>query len=193
MTRDGTHPPAFQTMDLKIDKTIELDAEGLPTCKPSQLQASDTATVKRACGDAIVGGGKGEVEVAFPEQNPFSGSGPIVLFNGGVKGAVTTVLIHAYVNVPAPTAVVTKAKVTKIDEGRFGMRVQMRVPKIAGGSGSVTEFDVKVGRRYTYKGKKKSFLMAGCPTGAWMAKGQASFEDGTRLAISHPFPCTPEG
>jgi hypothetical protein len=116
-----------------------------------------------------------------------------VIFNGGVKGAVTTVLLHAYVNVPAPTAIVTKAKITKIDEGRFGMRIQVRVPKIAGGAGSVTEFDLEVGRRYTYKGKKKSFLAAGCPTGIWMAKGQASFEDGTRLAISHPFPCTPTG
>jgi hypothetical protein len=192
-TRDGTHPPAFQTMDLKIDKTIELDAKGLPVCKPSQIEASTTATVKRVCSDAIVGTGEGEIEVAFPEQRPFSATGPIVIFNGGVKGAVTTVLLHAYVNVPAPTAIVTKAKITKIDEGRFGMRIQVRVPKIAGGAGSVTEFDLEVGRRYTYKGKKKSFLAAGCPTGIWMAKGQASFEDGTRLAISHPFPCTPTG
>jgi hypothetical protein len=192
-TRDGTHPPAFRSMDLKIDKTIELDAKGLPVCKPGQLEASTTATVKRVCGNAIVGTGKGEVEVAFPEQGPFSATGPIVLFNGGVKGAVTTILVHAYVNVPAPTAIVTKAKITKINEGRFGMRIEVRVPIIAGGSGSVTEFDLEVGRRYTYKGKMKSLLVAGCPTGIWMAKGQASFEDGTTLAISHPFPCTPKG
>jgi hypothetical protein len=191
-TRDGTHPPAFQTMDLKIDKTIELDAQGLAVCKTRQIEASTTATVKRVCGDAIVGTGEGEVEVAFPEQSPFSAAGPIILFNGGVKGAVTTVLLHAYVNVPAPTAIVTKAKITKINEGRFGMRIQARIPKIAGGYGSVTEFDLKVGRRYAYKGKK-SFLVAGCPTGIWMAKGQASFEDGTKLAISHAFPCTPTG
>lgn len=190
-TRDGTHPPAFQAIDLKIDRTIELDAKGLAVCRRSQIETSTTATVKRVCGDAIVGAGEGEVEVAFPDQSPFSATGPIVLFNGGVKGAVTTVLLHAYVNVPLPTAIVTEAKITKIDEGRFGMRIQVRVPKIAGGSGSVTEFDLKVGRRYTYKGKKKSFLVAGCPTGIWMAKGQASFEDGTRLAISHAFPCTP--
>ena len=73
------------------------------------------------------------------------------------------------------------------------MRIRVRIPKIAGGAGSVTEFDLEVGRRYTYEGKKKSFLVAGCPTGIWMAKGHASFEDGTRLAISHPFPCTPMG
>lgn len=192
-TRDGAHPPALQSVDIKIDRTIELDVKGLPVCKPSQIEVSTTATVKRVCGDAIIGTGRGEIEVAFPEQRPFSATAPIVLFNGGVKGAVTTVLLHAYANVPAPTAIVAKAKITKIDEGRFGMRIQARVPRIAGGSGSVTEFDLKVGRRYAYKGRKKSLLMAGCPSGIWIAEGRASFGDGTRLAISHSFPCTPKG
>ena len=192
-TRDGSHPPPFKSMDLKIDKTISLDAVGLPVCRASQISASTTATVKTVCGDAIVGSGKGEVEVAFPEQAPFRSTGPLVLFNGGVKGRVTTLLLHAYVNVPAPTAIVVKAKITKIHEGRFGMRIQAEVPKIAGGAGSVTMFELNVGRNFTYKGKKKSFLSAGCPTGIWAAKGQASFKDGTKLAINHLFPCIPQG
>ena len=192
-TRDGSHPPAFKTMDLKIDKTISLDAEGLPVCHSGQITASTTATVKRVCGDAIVGSGKAEVEVAFPEQPPFRSTGPLVLFNGGVKGPVTTLLLHAYVDVPAPTAIVVKATITKIHEGRFGMRIQAEVPRIAGGAGSMTMFELDVGRRYTYKGKKKSFLSASCPTGIWVAKGKASFNDGTTLAINHLFPCTPKG
>jgi hypothetical protein len=192
-TRDGSHPPPFQKMDLKIDKTVSLDAKGLPVCRPSQISASTTATVKRVCGDVIVGSGEAEVEVAFPEQAPFRSTGPLVLFNGGVEGPVTTLLLHAYVNVPAPTAIVVKATITKIHEGRFGMRIQAEVPRIAGGAGSVTSFDLRVGRRYTYKGRKKSFLSASCPTGIWVAKGQASFRDGTSLAISHLFPCIPTG
>jgi len=192
-TRDGSHPTPFKSMDLKIDKTISLDAEGLPVCHKGQIAASTTATVKQVCGDAIVGSGEAEVEVAFPEQTPFRATGPLVLFNGGVKGAVTTLLLHAYVNVPAPTAIVVKAKITKIHEGQFGMRIQADIPKIAGGAGSVTMFDLRVGRRYTYKGKKKSFLSASCPTGIWVAKGQASFKDGTTLGINHLFPCIPKG
>ncbi|HEU4462951.1 MAG TPA: hypothetical protein VFR75_10200, partial [Solirubrobacterales bacterium] len=82
--------------------------------------------------------------------------------------------------------------VTRIHEGRFGLRVQATVPKIAGGAGSVTKFGLKVGRRFTYKGEQKSFLTAGCPNGGWMAKGEASFVDGARLHITHPFPCTPK-
>ena len=89
-TRDGSHPPPFKSMDLKIDKTVSLDAEGLPVCRAGQISASTTATVKQVCDDAIVGSGKAEVEVAFPEQAPFRSTGPLVLFNGGVKGPVTT-------------------------------------------------------------------------------------------------------
>jgi hypothetical protein len=54
-------------------------------------------------------------------------------------------------------------------------------------------FELTVGRRYTFKGEQKSFLMAGCPTGSWLTKGQVLFGDGTRLGIVHPFSCTPKG
>jgi hypothetical protein len=191
-TRDGTHPPPFEAMDLEIDKTIGVDAVGLPACRASQLAARETSAAKKACGGAIIGSGSAEVEVEFPEQPPFRSTGPLVLFNGGVKGATTTVLLHAYVNVPAPTAIVVKATITRIHNGRFGLHVLAEVPKIAGGSGSVTNFDLRVGRRFTYKGKQKSFLVAGCPTGTWLTRGDARFGDETRLSILHAFPCIPQ-
>jgi hypothetical protein len=192
-TRDGSHPPAVETLDLEIDKTIGIDAVGLPACSVGQLQSRSTADAKRACGDAIVGSGEAEVEVAFPEQAPFSSSGPVTLFNGGVKGKTTTFLLHAYVDVPAPTAIVTVVPVTRIHRGRFGLQIAARVPKIAGGAGSVTMFDLAVGRKFTYKGQKKSLLAASCPTGSWVTKGDVLFSDGSRLGITHFFPCTPSG
>jgi hypothetical protein len=190
-TRDGSHPPALQSIQMDIDKTIELDAVGLPTCRAGKIQSRTSAAARKACGSAIVGSGKAEVEVAFLEQAPFRSTGPVVLFNGGVEGRTTTVLLHAYVNVPAPTAIITKATVTRIDRGRFGLRVAARIPRIAGGAGSVTSFDLRVGRKYTYKGRKKSLLAASCPTGTWWTQGEAEFEDGTKLGINHPFSCTP--
>lgn len=192
-TRDGTHPPALQTLDLDIDRTIGVDAVGLPACRAQQLQSRPTGTVRKVCSEAIVGSGKAEVEVAFPEQAPFRSTGPITLFNGGVEGRTTTVFLHAYVNVPAPTAIVVKATITRIDQGRFGLRIAAKIPRIAGGSGSATMFDLEVGRRFTYKGERKSFLVAGCPTGTWLTRGRAVFGDGTRLSILHPFTCTPQG
>jgi hypothetical protein len=191
-TRDGTHPPPLQSLELEIEKTIAIDAVGLPACKVAQLESRNTAAAKQACDNAIVGSGSAEVEVEFPEQKPFRATGPIVLFNGGVRGRTTSLLLHAYVNVPAPTAIITKATVTRVNHGRFGLRMAAKIPRIAGGYGSVTMFDLEVGRKFTYEGKKKSFLMAGCPNGTWLTKGKALFGDGTRFSITHPFSCTPE-
>jgi hypothetical protein len=191
-TRDGSHPPALQQLEADIERTIEVDALGLPTCQAEQLQASSSATVKKVCGDAIVGSGTAEVEVAFPEQKPFRSTGPLLLFNNGVHGRTTTVLLHAYVDVPAPTAIVVKSTVTRIHRGRYGLHLQAHVPEIAGGAGSATAFDIKIGRRYAYKGRKKSFLTASCPTGSWATKGNLLFSDQTRLGFTHIFSCTPQ-
>src|SRR5215204_634724 len=91
-TVDGTHPPALRHVEADIDKTIRIDAAGLPVCKSDQLQARSSTDAKRVCGDAILGSGSTEVEVAFPEQAPFSSTGPLLLFNGGVHGKTTKVL-----------------------------------------------------------------------------------------------------
>lgn len=192
-TVDGTHPPAVQNLELDIDKTIAVDAVGLPVCKIGQLTARSSVDAKRACGDAIVGSGEAEVEVEFPEQAPFSSTGPLILFNGGVHGKTTTFLLHAYVNVPAPTAIVVPATVTRIHKGRFGLRIEAKIPRIAGGAGSTTRFELGLGRKYTYKGREKSLLSAGCPTGSWVTKGNVLFADGTRAGLTHVFPCTPQG
>jgi hypothetical protein len=192
-TRDGAHPPALQTLELDVDRTIGIDAAGLPTCRKGQVVARTPAQAKRACPDAIVGSGSAEVEVAFPEQPPFSSTGPLTLFNAGVHGGTTSVLLHAYVDVPAPTAIVVPATVTRIHRGRFGLHIAAKVPKIAGGAGSPTRFELKIGRRFTYKGRQRSFLTASCPSGHWVTKGHVVFSDGTQTGLTHVFPCIPAG
>jgi hypothetical protein len=190
-TTDGSHPPAIRSVNLDFDKTIQVNARGLPVCTERQLVARSTIAAKHACADAIVGSGKGEVEVAFPEQQPFAATGPIVLFNGGVHGGATLVLIHTYVAVPAPTAVIATAKLTKIHRGRYGTHVVARIPPIAGGAGSVTKFKLTIKRSFNYKSKKQSYLTASCPTGHYYTEGEVGFADGTILAITHVLPCTP--
>lgn len=189
-TTDGSHPPALQHIDLDIDRTIAIDAGGLPTCRLGRLEATSTRTAKRACPDAIIGSGAATVEVAFPEQAPFSSTGPIVLFNGGVRGKTTTVLLHAYVDVPAPTAIVVPAQVVRVDKGQFGLEILATIPRIAGGAGSVTAFRLTVGRRFTAAGKRRSLLTAGCPSGHYRTVGEAEFADGSVLSVDHVFPCT---
>jgi len=190
-TVDGTHPPAIESVVADFDKTIQVNAKGLPVCNKVQLTARSSVDVKKACPDAIVGEGKAEVEVAFPEQALIEAKGPILIFNGGVHNGHTLLFIHTYVNVPAPTAVVATVELSPINRGHYGLHAEAQIPKIAGGYGSVTKYKFRIGRDFTYKGEEQSFLTASCPTGVYYAEGKVRFSDDTLLKVTHAFPCTP--
>jgi len=192
-TVDGSHPPAITSVIADFDKNIQVNATGLPACREGQLLARSSTDAKKACPDAIVGSGQAEVEVAFPEQRPIIAHGPIFLFNGGVHDGTTLLLIHTYVDVPAPTAVVATVKLTHIHRGHYGLHAVAEIPAIAGGAGSVTKFKLTIKRSFSYKGKKQSYLTASCPTGLYYTEGKVQFSDGTLLKITHVLPCTPKG
>jgi hypothetical protein len=192
-TTDGSHPPAVETVTVDFDKTIQVNAKGLPACPRGRLEASPTVAAKAACPDSIVGSGAGEVEVAFPEQKPLTAKGPIVLFNGGVKGGTTLLYIHTYVSIPAPTAVVVRVKISRIHRGHFGLRALAEIPAIAGGAGSATDFELTLSRTFAYKGEKQSYLTASCPTGSYYTEGEVLFSDGVTMGLRHILPCTPIG
>ncbi len=192
-TVDGTHPPALKEFVVETDKNGTINAKGLVTCTAAKLNSQDTKHAEKACPDAIVGEGKTDVEIAFPEQAPIIAKSKLLAFNGGVKGGVTTIYVHAFLTVPVPAAVVTTVKVSKVHNGRYGTKSVATIPKIAGGSGSPISFELKVGRTFTYKGKKQSYLLAKCPDGHLNAKGTGVFSDGTRLTGSVVRSCTPTG
>lgn len=192
-TLDGKHPPALKEFVVETDKNGAINAKGLPVCTSGKLQAQDTSHAKAACPTSIVGEGETDVEVEFPESNPFIAKSKLLAFNGGVKGGVTTIFIHAYLSSPVSAAVVTTVKVSKVHNGRYGTKSIASIPKIAGGYGSPISFSLKVGRTFTYKGKKQSYLLAKCPDGHLNAKGTAVFTDGTRLTGSVVRSCTPKG
>lgn len=192
-TTDGSHPPAVRTLNIDFDKSIQVNARGLPLCKKGQLEARPTAAAKKACPNSIVGSGAGEVEVAFAESTPFKARGPLVLFNGGVHGGRTILFAHAYVSVPAPTAVVAIVEITRINRGHYGLHTVTQVPRIAGGAGSVIKVKLMLNRKFPYRGKKESYLTASCPTGRYYTEGEILFSGGSMLKGVHILPCAPIG
>lgn len=188
-TVDGKHAPALKEVIVETDKNGSIDVKGLPTCTAGKLQAQDTDAAEAICKKAIIGKGKTNVEVEFPEQAPFVAKSELLAFNGGVKGGKTTILIHAYLSSPVSAAVVTTVKISKIHNGRYGTKSVASVPKIAGGYGSVEYFSLTFDRGY----KNTPFLFANCPDGHLNAKATSVFADGTRLVGSFVRSCTPKG
>jgi hypothetical protein len=182
-TKDGTHPPALKTVEVESDKNGTINTKGVPTCTSGKLQSRDTKAAEKVCGPAIIGTGTTNVEIAFPEQKPIPVSSKLLVFNGGTSGGKTTLFIHAYITVPTPAAIVTTVKIKKIHHGRYGLLSVASIPKIAGGSGSVTSFSLKVGN-------KKKVLMAKCPDGKLQAHGTAIFADGTKASATIIRTCT---
>lgn len=189
-TVDGSHPPALREAIIDADKDLVVDVKGLPTCKIGELRAVTTKRAEAVCGDAIVGRGSATVEVSFPEQAPIHSTGPLVIFNGGERGGAITFIGHAYVSVPAPTAVVGTAKVTRIKKGAFGLHVTVAVPTIAGGSGSVVAANIKLGRKYTYGGERRSVFSGRCRNGRIEGRGTFKYADGSSLSGGFPETCT---
>ncbi len=191
-TSDGTHPPALKTLKLDFDKHGELNTKGLPTCTVGRLIGTLTAQARKVCGDALVGSGRVGAEIAFPEQPPFSASGPLLIFNGAPKGGKQVLIFHVHANVPAPTTFVTTATISKT-AGKFGTSALVQIPTITSGQGSLTSFKAKLQKSWTYKGKKQSLLLASCPTGSLYAHGEFSFVDGEKGLGEVVRACTPSG
>jgi hypothetical protein len=178
------HPPALRRLVIQGDKHASIDVKGIPICKSSQLQSISSPGARKACGPALIGSGKTDVEVKFPEQPAVLAHSELLAFNGGVKGGVTTLLIHAYITRPIVSAVVTTVKVKKIHKGRYGLESVATVPKIAGGSGSPTFFTLTL---------NKGIIKATCTDGHLDAHGTATFSDNTVASGTVVRPCTPKG
>jgi hypothetical protein len=192
-TKDGEHPPALKEVIVETDKNGAVFVKGLPVCKAGQLQSRDTAAARKACQKAIIGTGKTTVEVKLAEQKPILVDSALTVFNGGQKGGTTTFYIHAFFTAPVTGAIVTTVKISKVHNGRYGLKSVATIPKIAGGSGSVKSFDLKFGKTYTYKGKKVSVLSAKCSDGKLQANASSIFADGTKASAGIIRTCTPQG
>lgn len=199
-TSDHTHPSAFRETTIDIDKDFKVNVKGLPVCKAGQLEATDTKAALKACGDTELGSGIAHAEIAFPEQPPIKVSSPLKVFNGGEAGGKITLLIHTFITVPAPAAIVTKVTVQRKGTG---LQSIAKIPVIAGGSGSALDFSFKLGKTYSYKGKKIGYFEAKCPDGVFKVsspktvfKNEAQVpgvDAKTVLSGSLALPCRPKG
>jgi hypothetical protein len=192
-TLSGALPPILQTITIDYDKHGSLQTVGLPVCTRAKLTNTTVAQARHNCPGAIVGEGFGRAIVQFPDAAPIPAASPITIFNGPRLHGQDTVIGHAYTTVPVPTTFIVPVVIQRIHEGRYGYRTTINIPPIAGGYGVPISGHIKVGRKWTYKGVRHSFINASCPDGHLAARGKFSFDDGTKLSGAFIRPCQVRG
>ncbi len=189
-TVSGGLPPTLRTITIEFDRHGSVVTTGLPRCSLGRLLATTTKTARRLCPGAIVGNGFGKAQVALPEQAPFPVSSPITLFNGPPRHGEPTVLAHAHLTQPVPATFVVPIVIERIHKGLYGYRTTASIPRIANGAGIPVSGSLRIGRRWTYRGRRLSYVNARCANGRLQARGEFSFEDGTELSGTFLRPCS---
>lgn len=185
-TTDGSHPPPVRKVEIALNRNGRLTTKGLPTCSSAQLQSTSTETALQRCRPSLVGRGRFGADVEFPTA-PFPASGRMLAFYGTQRGR-PALLLHLYGTTPVQTTFVLPLKISRPRKGKFGTVLSARIPTLAGGFGSVTEIDLRIGRTYTYRGQRRSFIAAACaaPSGFTIAvfplvRGSFLFANGRRI------------
>jgi hypothetical protein len=156
----GGAPPALESVVLDFDRDGRLETAGLPTCAPERIAAASVAEARRLCKGAIVGTGKLEALVSLP-NGPVPTGSALTLFNGPPQEGHATVVVHARIDTPATQTIDFVVPIEK-RPGEFRYRATVDFPELAGGLGAITHVNVKIGRRYTANGVKRSYVSARC-------------------------------
>jgi hypothetical protein len=191
-TADGSVPPPLTKVVIDFDRNGLLQTKGLPVCRPAQLENTTAPQARKNCKNAIVGKGTSDALIAFPDQAPIPASSPLTIFNGPRMGGNPSVIVHAYLTIPAPTTFVIPSPIMRTS-GAYRYQVVSNIPPIAGGYGSVTHFDFKIQKTWKVGGKRVSYASARCANGRLQAQGSFTFADGTTMS-GHVFrPCKARG
>lgn len=172
----GGLPPALTQVVLDFDRDGRLDVAGLPTCPAERIAEVSVEEARSICKSAIVGTGKLEALISLP-SGPVPTSSALTLFNGPPLEGHPTVVVHARIDVPATQ---TYAFVVPIEKrpGEFRYRATVNLPELAGGLGAITHINVKIGRRYTAGGVKRSYVAARCSDHILRSHGIFTFANG---------------
>jgi hypothetical protein len=185
----GGAPTALEEMRLDFDRDGLLEIQGLPKCTVGKVAHSTVAQARRKCADAIIG--TGHVGAIFDLFGvPVEARVRATLFNGPRKNGHPTVVGHTHTVLPTTRTYTAVIPIRPRKGGPYSYSATFDVPKLAA-DGVLTHIDGRIGRRYEFKGKERSYVAARCTTGIIRTHGHFLFADGTIMDGTLEKPCTP--
>ncbi len=192
-TKVSTTSPAAQAV-MDFDKYGTYFAKGLPTCAERKLAGKSGPDAIKACKKAMIGTGSASAVASFFGQSPIDVKATLTVFNGPPQGGKPTVFVHAYIKEPVENAFIFSGVVSKRKKEGFGTRLEIDFPELFGGNGAVSEFNVKIHKTFTYKGKRRSLVSAKCPRSKKLkARIAVAYKDGEMLTVPVTQSCAQKG
>ncbi len=192
-TKVSTTSQATQAV-MDFDKNGTYLTKGLPICAEKKLEGKTSQEAIKACKAAMIGTGSASAVASFFGQSPIDVKAKLTVFNGPPQGGKPTVLVHAYIKEPVENAFFFSGVVSKRKKEGFGTRLEIDFPELFGGNGAVSEFNIKIQKTFTYKGKKRSLVSAKCPRSKKLkARIAVAYKDGEKLAVPVTQSCAQKG
>jgi hypothetical protein len=155
-------PPSLKSVKIEINRAGILDPTGLPDCPYPQIQPASTQRALANCRASLVGQGSFSALVGLEGQESYVSKGKMLVFKGTRSGKAV-LYGQIYTNYPFAASFVIVFKVSKEQKGTYATTLTATLPANLRAWGNLTEVKMRLARNYSYKGKKRSFLSAGCP------------------------------
>lgn len=188
LTADRTPLPRMRQVRIELAGDGELFARGLPVCPRARLRNASSRQALARCGPARVGDGQLVAQIQVPGQQPFAIDARLLAFNGRARGGGTAIWVHAFALDP-PVSLVLPF-VVQPASGDYSKALVATVPREVGPLPHLARFRLTLGRRFTYRGQRHSYVSASCPvpprfTAGFVAFARATygFADDRRLQI----------
>jgi hypothetical protein len=178
-TTDETAQPQLRKLTIEINRHGRLDSTGLPTCKVGLIRTASNGRALGACGSALVGEGRFFGTITLPGAAPYPIEGKLLVFNGTEHGK-PVLYGHIYSPHPFATSFVIAFQISNNGKGPYATTLSADLAKALGTQRNLTGIEMTLSRRYSYKGKQRSYVAAGCPApkgfpGASYPLAQTSF------------------
>jgi hypothetical protein len=186
-TTKGLRLPQLRKISVAINRSGRLFDKGLPTCQVERIQPATEEVARQRCADSIVGFGHVTLVVRLPSQADYISRNNMLAFNGPREGGKKLILAQVYSKNP-PGAIILTFTVSRRG-GAYGNVIETTLPEYAENWAYLTQFDLTLGRTYTYRGEKRSYVSASCAApanfpGALFPFAKATYEFATGEVVT---------
>lgn len=176
-TADGSALPRMKRVTIDLAGRGRLFTRGLPVCPRGRLRNANDGQALGRCGPALVGRGTLAAQVFVPTQAPFAIHATLLAFNGRSPGGGPAIWVHAFAADP-PVSLVLPFLVHR-GRGRYPTALVAVVPRSVGPLPHLARFDLTLSRRFTYRGRRRSYISASCPVPKPFTAGFLTFARAT--------------